>query len=198
MAMCFSLAALGGVTVRINDPGCVAKTFPGVFRRAGSIIAGHDARAPVIAIDGPSASGKGTVAQLVAQGLGFHYLDSGALYRLVALAALRAGVPLDDEARLASIAASLDARFEAGEVWLAGEPVTDDDPGRGMLRRRFPGGGLCRRCGGAARAPAGLPPGPGSGRRRPRHGIGRFPGCRPQGVPHRERPKPAPSGDINS
>jgi len=81
--------------------------------------------APVIAIDGPSASGKGTVAQLVAQGLGFHYLDSGSLYRLVALAALRSGVPLDDEGRLALIAASLDARFEAGEVWLAGEPVTE-------------------------------------------------------------------------
>jgi cytidylate kinase len=81
--------------------------------------------APVIAIDGPSASGKGTVAQLVAQGLGFHYLDSGSLYRLVALAALRSGVPLDDEGRLALIAASLDARFEAGKVWLAGEPVTE-------------------------------------------------------------------------
>lgn len=80
---------------------------------------------PVIAIDGPSASGKGTVAQLVAQSLGFHYLDSGALYRLVALAALRSGVPWDDEGRLASVAASLDAGFEAGEVWFAGEPVTE-------------------------------------------------------------------------
>ena len=79
---------------------------------------------PVIAIDGPSASGKGTVAQLVAEKLGFHYLDSGALYRLVALAAMRAGVPLDGDERLASVAASLEARFEAGEVWLAGEPVT--------------------------------------------------------------------------
>lgn len=81
--------------------------------------------APVIAIDGPSASGKGTVAQLVAEQLDFHYLDSGALYRLVALAALRSGVPLDDEGRLASIAASLDADFKAGEAWLAGESVTE-------------------------------------------------------------------------
>jgi cytidylate kinase len=73
---------------------------------------------PVIAIDGPSASGKGTVAQLVASDLGFHYLDSGALYRLVALAAVRAGVSLDGDDRLVSVAARLDAHFEAGEVWL--------------------------------------------------------------------------------
>ena len=59
---------------------------------------------PVVAIDGPAASGKGTVAQGVAQALGFHYLDSGALYRLVALKALREAVPLDDEAALARAA----------------------------------------------------------------------------------------------
>lgn len=80
---------------------------------------------PVIAIDGPSASGKGTVAQLVAQGLGFHYLDSGSLYRLVALAAMRSGVSLDDEAGLAAVAASLDASFRGGGVWLAAESVTE-------------------------------------------------------------------------
>ena len=80
---------------------------------------------PVIALDGPSASGKGTVAQLVAQRLGFHYLDSGSLYRLVALAALRSGVSLADETRLASVAATLEAGFEGGEVWLAGESVTE-------------------------------------------------------------------------
>ncbi len=81
--------------------------------------------APVIAIDGPSASGKGTVAQRVAEALGFHYLDSGSLYRLVALAALRAGVPFDDEARLSGIAAALDVAFEAGEIALSGERVTE-------------------------------------------------------------------------
>jgi len=81
--------------------------------------------APVIAIDGPSASGKGTVAQLVAGALGYHTLDSGALYRLVALAALRAAVPLDDEAALAGVARGLRVRFDAGEVWLAGERVTE-------------------------------------------------------------------------
>ncbi len=78
---------------------------------------------PVIAIDGPSASGKGTVAALVAQRLGFHYLDSGALYRLVALAATRAGVPLDDEAGLARVAAKLPAEFDGGRTLLAGEDV---------------------------------------------------------------------------
>jgi len=80
-------------------------------------------RAPVIAIDGPAASGKGTVAINAAQLLGFHYLDSGALYRLVALNALRAGVPLDDERALAALAADLNASFDAGSVWLDGHDV---------------------------------------------------------------------------
>ena len=80
---------------------------------------------PVIAIDGPSASGKGTVAQRVAEKLGFRYLDSGALYRLVALAAMRAGVPFDDEVRLAEVAEHLDVRFESGEILLAGDRATD-------------------------------------------------------------------------
>lgn len=80
---------------------------------------------PVIAIDGPSASGKGTVAQLVAEKLGFHYLDSGALYRLLALAAGRQGVPLDSEEALARLAEGLDIRFEQGEIWLDGERADD-------------------------------------------------------------------------
>ncbi len=105
MAMCFSLAALGGVPIRINDPRCVAKTFPDYFERFGRIAA------PVIAIDGPSASGKGTVAQRVAEVLGFHFLDSGALYRLTALAALRAGVALDDEAAVGGGGGRIAGRF---------------------------------------------------------------------------------------
>ncbi len=80
---------------------------------------------PVIAIDGPSASGKGTVAQRVAEKLGFHYLDSGALYRLVALAALRSGIDLADEERLSDIAARLDVVFEGAEIWFQNEDVTD-------------------------------------------------------------------------
>ncbi len=122
MAMCFSLASLGGCRVRINDPKCVNKTFPGYFDAFARV-----ARpVPVVAIDGPSASGKGTVAARVAEALGWHYLDSGSLYRLTALAALRAGVALDDEAGVASLAAALPARFEGGRVLLDGDDVTEE------------------------------------------------------------------------
>jgi 3-phosphoshikimate 1-carboxyvinyltransferase len=121
MAMCFSLVSLGGCRVRINDPKCVNKTFPTYFDRFAEI-----ARpVPVIAIDGPSASGKGTVAARVAASLGYHYLDSGSLYRLVALAAVRAGVALDDEQALAALALALPARFDADRVFLAGDDVSD-------------------------------------------------------------------------
>ena len=81
---------------------------------------------PVIAIDGPSASGKGTVALLVAKKLGFHYLDSGSLYRLVALAAMRSGVDLSDEKNLGEIAANLDAAFIDEEIRLGNEDVSED------------------------------------------------------------------------
>ena len=84
------------------------------------------AAVPVIAIDGPSASGKGTIAERVAAALGFHYLDSGALYRLVALAALGAGVDLDDEAALAALARKLDVRFGAGVIIYNNRDVTND------------------------------------------------------------------------
>ncbi len=80
---------------------------------------------PVITIDGPSASGKGTVAQRAAARLGFHYLDSGALYRLVTLAAMRSGVNLNDEDPLSGIAAHLDVVFENAEILLENENVTD-------------------------------------------------------------------------
>jgi cytidylate kinase len=80
---------------------------------------------PVIAIDGPTASGKGTVASQVAGALSFHYLDSGALYRLVALAGLQSAIPFDDGERLASVARKLEMRFQDGEIFLDGERVTD-------------------------------------------------------------------------
>lgn len=80
---------------------------------------------PVIAIDGPSASGKGTVAARVAERLGFNYLDSGALYRLVALAARGAGVGLDDAAGLAAVARAMAVAFDAGGVRLDGRDVAE-------------------------------------------------------------------------
>jgi cytidylate kinase len=80
---------------------------------------------PVIAIDGPSASGKGTVAQRVAAKLGFHYLDSGALYRLVAFAAMRSGVDLRDEVALSGVTAHLNVVFEDAKIQMDNENVTD-------------------------------------------------------------------------
>ncbi|WP_336368569.1 (d)CMP kinase [Marinobacter sp. C2H3] len=91
-----------------------------------------DSVAPVITVDGPGGSGKGTVTQMLARRLGWHLLDSGALYRLTALAAERQGVALDDEAALVSVAASLDVTFEPtppGEparVLLSGQDVTGE------------------------------------------------------------------------
>jgi cytidylate kinase len=79
---------------------------------------------PVIAIDGPSASGKGTVAQGVAQALAFHYLNSGALYRTVAYAALELAADLENESRVASIAMNLKAKFSGEHVALNGHDVT--------------------------------------------------------------------------
>lgn len=94
--------------------------------------------APVIAIDGPSASGKGTVAARVAQALGYHYLDSGALYRLVALIALEGRIGLDDEAALARAASDMEVAFGEGSVRLAGRDVSvalrGEDVGVGASR----------------------------------------------------------------
>ncbi len=81
---------------------------------------------PVITIDGPTASGKGTVASRVAEQLGFAFLDSGALYRLTALSALDAGIELSDEAALAARAAALEVRFEGERILLAGRDVSKD------------------------------------------------------------------------
>lgn len=80
--------------------------------------------AEVVTIDGPTASGKGTVAHKVADALGYHLLDSGALYRLVALASERAGVDLADVQALADVAAKLDVKFGPDRVWLSGEEVS--------------------------------------------------------------------------
>jgi cytidylate kinase len=97
------------------------------WRRAQALTSVKPER--IVAIDGPSGSGKGTVSRAVAKSLGWALLDSGALYRLVALAGRQAGISLDDEAHLASIATGFDIRFGVtaeGEeaIWLAGEDVT--------------------------------------------------------------------------
>lgn len=83
------------------------------------------AAVPVIALDGPTASGKGTVAQRVAGALGWHYLDSGALYRLLALAAMRAPVALGDAPALAALARTLSPAFDGARIRLGADDVTD-------------------------------------------------------------------------
>jgi 3-phosphoshikimate 1-carboxyvinyltransferase len=138
MAMCFSLAAFNavaangsdaaagaGVPVRIEDPKCVAKTFPDYFEELFGLVTPLHPLVPVITIDGPTASGKGTLAAAVAARLGYHTLDSGSLYRVTALAALRAGVAFDDEAGLAALARRLKLAFVGTQVVLDGVDVSD-------------------------------------------------------------------------
>lgn len=87
------------------------------------------AKAPVITIDGPSASGKGTIAARVAQALGFSLLDSGALYRVLGIAALKQGLNLDNHQQLAELASGLKLEFGMsgpGSVWLNGEDVSEE------------------------------------------------------------------------
>ena len=141
MAMCLSLAAFNplagrydadgpGVPVRILDPQCVAKTFPDYFEALFGLVSTHADDVPVITIDGPTASGKGTLAAAVASALGWELLDSGALYRAAGLAARWDGVAADDEAGVARLAVTLDLRFgagpDSGRTWLRGREVTDE------------------------------------------------------------------------
>jgi len=127
VAMCFSLAAFNParVPVRILEPHCVAKTFPDYFETLFSVA--EAAEVPVICIDGPTASGKGTLAAEVARLLGYHYLDSGSLYRVTGLAMRRAGLSADPqhEAQIAALASALPLHFTEGKVLLAGEDVSD-------------------------------------------------------------------------
>jgi 3-phosphoshikimate 1-carboxyvinyltransferase len=131
VAMSFSLAAFNParVPVRIHHPGCVAKTYPGYFGDFFALVEARPEDVPVITIDGPTASGKGTIAAALAAALGFHQLDSGLLYRVTALAAIERGVGLDDGAALGALASGLDLHFGAGTLRLDGRDVT------GELRR---------------------------------------------------------------
>ncbi|WP_300662373.1 bifunctional 3-phosphoshikimate 1-carboxyvinyltransferase/cytidylate kinase [Hydrogenophaga sp.] len=127
VAMCFSLAAFNpaSLPVRIEDPKCVGKTFPDYFETLFDVCSTPAQAIPVICIDGPTASGKGTLASQLAQRLGYHLLDSGALYRATALAAQDAGVSLDDEPALARLAAQLPLAFRDHQVFLGGRDITD-------------------------------------------------------------------------
>jgi len=133
VAMCFSLAAFnplaqppGDVPVRILDPRCVGKTFPDYFETLFSVVECTSAEVPVLTIDGPTASGKGTLASAVAIALGYHFLDSGALYRATALAAMKTGVADTDEAGLARVASGLRLKFSGHQIWLDEIEVSDD------------------------------------------------------------------------
>lgn len=129
VAMCFSLAAFNPakLPVRIEDPKCVAKTFPDYFEALFSVCQTERERIPVICIDGPTASGKGTIAAEVARALGYQLLDSGALYRITGLAASRAGLALDEsnEETIAEMALDMPVRFDAQQrVWLGDEDIS--------------------------------------------------------------------------
>ena len=129
IAMCFSLAAFNpaGLPVRIEDPKCVAKTFPDYFETLFNLVQTPASSIPVICIDGPTASGKGTLASVLADTLGYHFLDSGSLYRITALAALQAGLtlaPLHEQA-IADLLQGLSIQFLENRVLLNGTDVSD-------------------------------------------------------------------------
>nr|WP_315478445.1 bifunctional 3-phosphoshikimate 1-carboxyvinyltransferase/cytidylate kinase [uncultured Rhodoferax sp.] len=129
VAMCFSLAAFNpaGLPIRIEDPKCVAKTFPDYFEALFSVATADTAAIPVVCVDGPTASGKGTLAAVLAEKLGYHFLDSGSLYRITGLAATRAGISLDvaNEQAIVTLLRSLPIHFEGSHIWLANEDVSE-------------------------------------------------------------------------
>ena len=132
--MAMSLAAFnplagGSVPVRILDPRCVGKTWPDYFETLFSVAKARREAIPVLTIDGPTASGKGTLAREVANALGYRLLDSGAVYRAVAIAGLDAAIAPEDEPRLATLAAEQKLRFDGDRCHLGGRDVTD------LLRR---------------------------------------------------------------
>ena len=129
IAMCFSLAAFNpaALPVRILDPQCVAKTFPDYFEALMGVASARTQDVPVLCVDGPTASGKGTLASALAAALGYHFLDSGALYRISAYAAVQAGLALEaaHEAPIAALARSLDIVFDGERVLLQGQDISE-------------------------------------------------------------------------
>jgi 3-phosphoshikimate 1-carboxyvinyltransferase len=122
-------AAQAPCPIRILEPRCVGKTFPDYFETLFGVAGADAAQVPVITIDGPTASGKGTLAAAVADALGYHLLDSGALYRATGLASQWDGVAPDDAEGLARLAGMLDLRFGHGpqgsRAWLRGQEVSE-------------------------------------------------------------------------
>lgn len=140
MAMCFSLAAFNPlsptatagkpISVRIDDPRCVGKTFPDYFESLFQVAQTNADLIPVITVDGPTASGKGTLASALATRLGYQFLDSGSLYRITGLLASERGVDLDDAPALEALARQLGTtislRFDREQVWVDDRDVSDD------------------------------------------------------------------------
>ena len=129
IAMCFSLAAFNpaALPVRILDPQCVAKTFPDYFEALMGVASARTQDVPVLCVDGPTASGKGTLASALAAALGYHFLDSGALYRISAYAAVQAGLALEaaNETPIAALARNLDIVFDGERVLLRGQDISE-------------------------------------------------------------------------
>ena len=136
MAMAMSLVGLRVAGIDIDDPDCVAKTFPDFYDVLEALRARPEVQSaqeiPVIAIDGPAASGKSSVARAVAAELGMDYLDTGAMYRAVAWAALQTGIDLDDLAAVAKIART--AQIEISSVSGAQQVIVDGADATAAIR----------------------------------------------------------------
>ena len=156
MAMCFSLAAFNPlaptasqtVSVRIEDPRCVGKTFPDYFESLFQVAETNPDWIPVITVDGPTASGKGTLASALATRLGYQFLDSGSLYRITALLAIENEVELDDASALEQLARqlgdSIRLRFDHEHIWVdqrdVGVDVRQEEVGQAASRiSAYPG-----------------------------------------------------------
>lgn len=137
IAMCFSLAAFNPLRlpIRIQDPACVAKTFPDYFETFFSVVQTSQEHIPVLCVDGPSASGKGTLSQALAKALGYHWLDSGVLYRIAAWLIEQQGGGIEraissgDQAVFQAWAdqiAAMELRFEGDQIWVNQQEVSQN------------------------------------------------------------------------
>ena len=124
MAMAMALVGLTHDAVTINDPGCVAKTFPGFWDFLDDLSASASTTPQVLAIDGPAGSGKSTVAKAISKRLRLPHLDTGAMYRAVTHAVLSAGVDLEDQAAVAAAAQAATIVMGRTTVLIDGEDVT--------------------------------------------------------------------------